>query len=121
MEGQIEAQANRQDGCWAPWTAGSMGGALNWEPGCCGLAAGGGWHEESMHHVRASFGRDLYLKARTLMVADVCFRGNGSEWGVELVSAAPGAPDNWGEGHTASLSSLGPGIPSPYHGLLRWG
>lgn len=31
---------------------------------------------KSTSHVRVSFGRDACLKAGTLMVADVCFRGN---------------------------------------------
>lgn len=46
--------------------------------------SGGGWVAtvvESMNHVRVSFGRDLCLKAGTLTVADVCFRGNGAQNG----------------------------------------
>lgn len=34
---------------------------------------------KSMNHVRVSFGRDSCLKAGTLMVADVCFRGNRAQ------------------------------------------
>lgn len=34
---------------------------------------------KSVSHVRVSFGRDSCLKAGTLMVADVCFRGNRAQ------------------------------------------
>lgn len=70
-------------------------GALNWEPGPGVLALALPSHHreggmlckapaapttvKSKNHVRVSFGRDSCLKAGTLMVADVCFRGNGAQ------------------------------------------
>lgn len=91
MDGPTEAQANGEDGLldWGQQGRSTeLGARMLWSSLCSPpRGASGGWDTlsgsysptivESMNHVRASLGRDLYLKAGTLTVADVCFRGNG--------------------------------------------